>query len=1125
MNYFKLILRSFRHNAFKQAGAFFGAVVASGVLIGALVVGDSVRLSLQKLASMRLGKTAWALSSDDRLFRGDLAAELAREIQRPAAAVLSLPAVATASDGSARANQVHLLGVDSDFWNLAPVPGAAPQIPEDGVALNQALSNQLNAQVGDMLVLRVHKPSAVSRDSLLSKTEDSTVALRVRVSSILTEENFGRFSLLAGQMPALNAFIGIDYLRNRIKEPRKANLLLVGRDAKSFLSPESLSAAELGAKLAKCWKLEDGQLSLKLGSRGSFDLRTSRVFLDAATESGAQQAADAAVPILTYFVNELGSGGKSTPYSMISALPPSLIGAPLEDSEILVSKWMADDLSVQVGSRISMKYYIAAPGRQLEEREAAFQVRGILELSSPTLDQGLIPDFPGLTDAENCRDWDAGFPIESDRLRDKDQEYWEAHKHLPKGVITLRAGQKLWENRFGKATAVRFPAMEAAALEQKLQGALSPAVLGLVFDPVGQQAVRSVSESQDFGGLFLGFSMFLIASSLILMGLLFRLGLEQRSNEVGVLLAMGFQPLEVRNLVLAEGLVLVAAAGLAGVLAGVAYAKAMILGLATIWNDAVGITHLDAYHTPFTLALGWLASVLAAGATLWLGVRRFTQVPARVLLDSSSQEAAESSDGSAADGNVTRGSKLKVAFSRRWALVALAFSTGGLIWALIGDVQTSAGAFFAVGALNLAGWLGLAKQRLDHYSHLSFAAGIRISPSELALRNAARRSRRSLATIAILACGAFVVISVGVFRLDESRDASSRKSGTGGFELFGEASLPVVHDLNSKSGLEFHAMDGPGMEGVRLVQFRVRSGDEASCLNLNRAQRPRVIGVNPQYLKGVDAFSFAQHARGYPSALGWGLLSDTNLTAQSSKDGVKEFPAIVDQASAQWALGKRVGETLDLVDEKGRSFRLRLVATLANSILQGNIIVSEEVFLSVFPSEAGYRMFLVDAPSNRIDQVSALLTKNLEDMGVEWQKTTSRLESFNAVQNTYLSTFQLLGGLGLVVGCFGLGAVVLRNVFERRGELASFAAFGFSRLELVKIVALEHVGLLVAGLAIAMFGAAVAVLPSWLERGEALLPSSLGYTLLGVVANGILWASVASFIAIRKRPAEVLRDS
>jgi len=60
-------------------------------------------------------------------------------------------------------------------------------------------------------------------------------------------------------------------------------------------------------------------------------------------------------------------------------------------------------------------------------------------------------------------------------------------------------------------------------------------------------------------------------------------------------------------------------------------------------------------------------------------------------------------------------------------------------------------------------------------------------------------------------------------------------------------------------------------------------------------------------------------------------------------------------------------------------------------------------------------MFLLDAPSNRVADLSATLSRALQDVGLEMTPTVQRLNAFNAVQNTYLGTFQVLGGLGLLL--------------------------------------------------------------------------------------------------------------
>jgi hypothetical protein len=391
----------------------------------------------------------------------------------------------------------------------------------------------------------------------------------------------------------------------------------------------------------------------------------------------------------------------------------------------------------------------------------------------------------------------------------------------------------------------------------------------------------------------------------------------------------------------------------------------------------------------------------------------------------------------------------------------------------------------------------------------------------------------------MLACGSFLIVSIGVFRLDANRDATQKTSGTGGFALMGETTMPVVHDLNSASGRDFFALNAEDLNGVNVVPFRVRAGDEASCLNLNAAQKPRLLGVRPERLEG--RFTFAKGE-------GWNSLISTRLqpgeraiekqenrlsgfsTPLYANTGLKpganeiEISAIGDANSIQWAMKKKVGDTIDYVDERGQSFKVRIVGAVANSILQGQLIIDEAAFVKHFPGESGYRMFLMDAPSNAVSQVSATLSRAMQDVGLELTPTAMRLNQFNAVQNTYLGTFQVLGGLGLLLGSVGLGIVVLRNVLERRGELAVMMAVGFRKATLQRLLLLENGALLLAGLALGIIAAAVAVLPALLSANGGLPMMSLAITLGAVLANGVLWTWAATRFAVRGDLLKALRN-
>src|SRR6185503_3868370 len=172
-----------------------------------------------------------------------------------------------------------------------------------------------------------------------------------------------------------------------------------------------------------------------------------------------------------------------------------------------------------------------------------------------------------LTDKKNCREWEPGVPIDLNKIRDKDQHYWDRYRGAPKAFISLAAGRRIWNNRFGSLTAVRFPETGTSkdGVEACLRQALSPGSLGLFFAPVRERALAAGSNSLDFGQLFLGFSFFLIVAALLLTALLFALGAEQRTEEVGILLALGFTPKRVRRVFLTEAAAVALLASAAGI--------------------------------------------------------------------------------------------------------------------------------------------------------------------------------------------------------------------------------------------------------------------------------------------------------------------------------------------------------------------------------------------------------------------------------------------------------------------------------------------------------------------------------------------------------------------------------
>ncbi|HGE69899.1 TPA: ABC transporter permease, partial [Candidatus Poribacteria bacterium] len=212
------------------------------------------------------------------------------------------------------------------------------------------------------------------------------------------------------------------------------------------------------------------------------------------------------------------------------------------------------------------------------------------------------------------------------------------------------------------------------------------------------------------------------------------------------------------------------------------------------------------------------------------------------------------------------------------------------------------------------------------------------------------------------------------------------------------------------------------------------------------------------------------------------------------------------------------------VDERGQPFKIKIVGSLSNSILQGVFIISEQDFIRLFPSKSGYRVFLIDADFENMADTSKKISQAFQDFGIELTPVYVRLAEFNAVQNTYLSIFQMLGGLALILGSVGLGLVVLRNILERRRELALMRAVGYSKKLIQRLLINEHWALLLVG---EFFGAVtglISVLPAIAIQRANVPYVSLILTLIAVFFSGLIWIWLATKLAGQGNLLSALRD-
>ncbi|MCB1229767.1 MAG: FtsX-like permease family protein [Verrucomicrobiae bacterium] len=1114
MTSLRLVLASLLHYRGLNAAVLAGVALTSAILSGALVVGDSVKESLRQNAAARISGAGPVLVGGERFFTNGLKQQVGETLggSLPLANLLQLEGTVTVQGGERRLNGVQILGVDDDFWKLSDA-GSAPEAltskGNDWFALNDAAARRLGVDTGDRVIVRMEKPGALSRDAPLSGESEQTVPLTGNVDAIIDADHFGRYSLKAEQVPAASVFVPLSKLQLLVEKPDRANVLVAGSTADGATFYEAVH---------RHWTLSDAELHLaKVGADQSlWQLSSARVFVDPKIAETARKVAGEAKSdsVLTYLVNAIRNGDKMTPYSMVAATGTAtngIVPPDLGSGEIVVTDWLAEDLGLRNGDAIRLDYYVVDSGRKLREESSEFRVRSIAPLDQPQIDQSWTPEFPGVLEVDSMDEWEPGIPIDNDRIRKKDDEYWKEYRATPKAFIGIAAGQQLWKNRFGDTTSIRFPvsAISDAEFEKGMKESLDLGDLGWMVRDLTAEANAAVANSFDFGQLFAYMSFFLIVAALILTGLVFVFGIEQRASQIGLLMAMGFPAGKVRCLFLTEAILLAVMGAAIGLLGGWIYTRLALLGMSGAWQAAAsGITFI--YHIKAaSLATAFGITVVMALGVVWFASRVVTRVQPSHLI----------AGGDAISDESSRGPKPMV---RTWSLwigiVSLLSGLGCLFAPKVPGTMAEQGLFFGAGfLLTIAGVcacaLGLRLLQRPGSGLTSLAA--------LGRQNAVRRKGRSLAVIGLMAAGVFMVTAINSFRMEGERGAERRGSGTGGFAYVGETTLPVYEDLNSEEGREKYGLESGDVDWT-MLQFRVSDGDDASCLNLNRAQRPRLLGVDAERIAKINPFTFSQVDGEPGDSSPWALMAQS---LDADADGMPLIPGFIDMNTATYALQKGLGDVVTYEAASGERFGVKLVGLLETSLLQGSIIISEKAFIESFPDAGGYQYFLLDGPSaEAVKPVAEQLSRMLGDRGLQLMPAWERLNEFNAVQNTYLSIFSTLGGLGLLLGTIGLAVVVGRNVLERRGQLGLMQAVGFTRKALARMVLDEHWFLHVLGVLLGVVAAAIAVLPKILSRASD-LPIGLLIGINGaILVGGLIFCAVAARSVLRGSLVEALRS-
>jgi putative ABC transport system permease protein len=1076
-------------------------LVATAVLAGALTVGDSIKATLGHRTAMRLGNVGTAVICRG-LFRAGLASEMETKLAGQSgranisvAPILSVNGFAENADASMRAGDIRVIGVDGRFWKMGPQ--ASDDITaglDNAVAVSESLARRLNLKVGQDIVVKMQAAGGMPAEALLTQEEQQRVSFRKQVGRVVGNRQFGGFDMYSRPDGGLNVYVPLQQLNalSGYNDRLWANMLLIAG---------AVETSEIGPTLSQVWHLEDAGLSLHLLDWPRvLELRSRDVFINDAITSRIMSSVPGSRGVMTYFVNEFRCGQRSVPYSFICALEgkgQEAVFGSLAQNEMIINEWLADQLNASEGDKIEIRYFVPSQGKSLSEQKETLVVQSVVPMMGTGADATLMPAIASMADAENCRDWKAGIPIDLSKIRPADEQYWDKYKGTPKAFVSMAAAKLLWSSRFGTLTAIRYSVddYEQKALQSKILAAIEPWQAGFGIQDIRQAGRKSGESTTDFGGLTVGLSMFLIVSAMILAGLVWSFGLRRRAGQMGILRATGFTTGQIAWILLMEEIPVVVTAVILGAAGGLLYTQWIIRGLNSIWTGAAGGIEID-------FAWTWQTAVLAAGISFFMAlavwlirIRGLEKRPTVDLLERSEEIFVPAG---------------KIGVTMILAGLAGVAAVGMGIYGTLVSAQEAIGLFFGCGAMILIAAGLLLSAGL---SYLAKRAG-RVSQSlcGLAVKNAARRKGRSLAVALTLAMGVFVVIATGVFQQAGPLDSTIKDSGTGGFTLWAQSSISIANELGDPRFVRENGLLTTDLPSLDAVSIRLMPAEDASCLNIAQVQQPSLWGVRPDAFDG--RFRFKKISEKVNSSNPWELLN------QNIEQDV--VPAIGDWATVYWGLHKDVGDRIEYTDQNGRVFRLEIVALLDDSIWQGGLLISEKQFLKRFEGSSGWNVFLIDTPIQTSQSLGEILTRSLSSYGVEVRTTSDRLGQFNQVQNTYIRIFMALGAMGLVLGTVGAGLVVLLNVLDRMGELAMMRATGFEKRKLCMMLFFEHAGLLTAGLFLGVVSAMVAAGPQ-LGRPENLPWKMMAGLIAAMWISGLVWVQIAAMAAMRGDLLEPLR--
>jgi putative ABC transport system permease protein len=1079
---FKLVLRTI---IFYKKPVFYQVLIIallSAVITGSLLTGSSVRSSLKRSATQKLGNTGIAISSGTRYFDVSLVKRMQESHNINCTGILEQNGYCQNLGTQKEAFKTNIIAISHDFFSFQG--NDSIKIKQGEVAVNKRLANFLLLKPGDDLAIHFREITDIPASAPFAPGNEISTSIVLKVGVILDPAEAGNFSLSISQITPMNIFVNLADIESSSAKASKINRLLI--DERS-----GFSASQVSKLLRQTMLPSDIGIRLrKINKTNQYELTSDRIFIDDALVKEIRDLIPSSAPVLTYLGNRFIVGNHSTPYSFVSALPASLYPEICKDNRIIINTWMADDLKAKQGDTLNMYWYSPDSLNKLIERNQGFIIDRIVTMDGIWADSLLMPDFPGISGSESCSDWDAGIPIRMNEIRPKDEDYWNKYRGTPKAFINYEKGKELWGNNFGPATAIRFKTgVTGEEIAGKLNGSLDPDESGFAITDIAEESIKAADQSVDFGTLFLSLGFFLIIASIVLLSFAVSSYFDSKRGHLNTFFALGFKSGWIKKLLFAETGIIALAGTFAGAFSGVIVNVLITKALNSVWKGAVQTDTLNAFFNIVPIITGFVFTLFIVAIFMLIKIIRYLK-----MLNRKEHEIHKMPSP-----------------SRNLMFLVTSFILTAVFFFLSGFYKSNELSFyFASGTFLLVSMVFFWRQFFIGNTTLKNTYIKR--KKGLSRLYYAHYPSNAVTPILFIAAGIFAVFITAANRMNFNDKYLQRSSGTGGYLLWCETAIPIKEDLNSASGRNATGLDIDQLSGLSFVQARVSAGNDASCLNLNHITSPPLMGIDPSDFVKYGAFSFANEITDRSIKDPWSFL---NIVS-----GNNIIYGIADQTVLEWGLKHKTGDTLTLRAENGQPLKVIIAAGLQTSVFQGYVLIGMENFRKYYPSVSGSTVMLANGDPSLIDVYKNTLAERFANSGIDIEKTNDRLAAFYEVTNTYLSVFGVFGAFGMITAIAGLGFVLLRNYNQRKREFALMLATGFPFKSIRRMILTEQVIILLAGVSAGVISAIVATLPSIRERAD--LPWLF---LTGMVAAITLTGLITLFLSVRSISGESLTVS